>query len=91
MAAWTTGAWQAQLHTLHLTGCSISAPAFAPMSIHGGEHWPLLQELDTECVYVDAEVIRHLTAAKMPLLRTLRLDRSRGMTVLRLPEEIGHC
>ena len=81
MATWITAAWQAQLHTLHLTGCSISAPAFAPTSTLGGRHWPLLQDLDLECVDVDPEVICHLTAAKMPLLRTLRLDRSRGMTV----------
>lgn len=83
MAAWTTLAWHAQLHKLHLTGCSISAAAFAP---YGCRHWLRLQELDMGCVDVDAEVISYLTDAKMPMLRTLRLDRSKGMTVAAFAE-----
>ena len=83
MAAWTTAAWQAQLQALHLTGCSISASAFC---LIGGGYWALLQELDLECTDVDAEVMYDLTAAEMPVLRILRLDRSRGMSVAAFAE-----
>lgn len=79
MAAWVSAAWQAQLHTLRLTGCSIDAQAFAPIS--GDGQWPSLQELDLECVNVDPKVIDQLADATMPMLRTLRLDRSRKLNV----------
>ena len=81
MAAWVSAAWQAQLHTLRLTGCIIDAQAFAPISTSDDGLWPLLQELDLECVNVNPEVIRQLTDATMPMLKTLRLDRSRELNV----------